>query len=132
MDLREITAREIMSTNLTTVKPTEKLSTVEVLMIKNNVGGLPVVLASNKLVGIITHRDIQISKSIIGAKVYKAQDLMSSNPVTATLDSKLPEIVKKMSGNDIERIPIVDESGRLQGIIVTKDIIESLANAFES
>ena len=131
MDLKGIVAKEIMSTDLTTVLPTEKLSTVEVLMIKNNVGGIPVVNESNKLIGIITHRDIQISKSIIGSKVYKAQDLMSSNPVTCTLDAMLPEIVKKMAENDIERIPIVNEESILQGIIVTKDIIETLANVFE-
>ena len=62
MDLNEITAAEIMSTELTTVDPEEKLSIAEVLMLKKNVGGLPVVRNGNELIGIITQRDIQFAK----------------------------------------------------------------------
>ena len=134
MDLNEITAAEIMSTELTTVDPEEKLSIAEVLMLKKNVGGLPVVRNGNELIGIITQRDIQFAKYAgvgVGEKIFKVIDLMSKNPITCVMDDKLPEIVKKMNHYNIERIPIVDESNHLVGIIVMKDVIRTIAKVFE-
>ena len=132
MKLREISAREIMSTKLTTVYPNEKISAVEIKMIKKKVGGLPVIdKNTEKLIGIITQRDIQLSKSLIGEGVFKADDLMSKNPVYCNPDAKLPEIVKKMTDNDIERIPIIDDKRNVIGIIVQGDVIDALALHFE-
>lgn len=131
MDLKEITATEIMSTDLTTVSANEKLSVAEITMIKKKVGGLPVVRENQSLIGIITVRDIQISRfSIIGNNAFHVEDLMSKNPITCQLEDKLPVIVKKMTDNDIERIPIVDENNRLAGIIVTRDIINTISLFF--
>ncbi len=56
---------------------------------------------------------------------------MSKNPITCVMDDKLPEIVKKMNHYNIERIPIVDESNHLVGIIVMKDVIRTIAKVFE-
>lgn len=125
--LQEITAEKMMSSNLTVVKEMEKISTAEILMIKKNVGGLPVVRNENELIGIITQRDIQLSHSIIGSAAFHVMDLMSKNPITCQLEDTLPVIVQKMVDNNIERIPIVTPNNRVVGIIVNKDIIQTLA-----
>jgi len=135
MELREITAGEIMSTDLTTTLPQEKLSIAEIMMLKKNVGGLPVVNEKKELVGIITQRDIQFAKFSgigVGEKVFKVDDLMTKNPIVCKPNDKLPVIVKKMNQHNIERIPIVDDGNRLVGIVVMKDIIHTLNNALES
>jgi len=131
--LKEITAGEIMSTVLTTISEDEKISTAEIKMIKKNVGGLPVVKENNVLVGIVTQRDIQLSKfSVLGNAAFHVSDIMSKNPVTATADEKMLSIVKKMTEYDIERIPVVDDNNKVVGIIVMKDIIHALASHLES
>jgi CBS domain-containing protein len=131
MDLRNIVAMDVMSKDITTTKPMEKVSTAEILMIKKNIGGLPVVSPdSQELIGILTQRDVQLSRSIIGTHVFHVDDLYSKNPVKAGLHESLPNIIKKMNDNNIERIPIVDEFNKVKGIIVTKDIISLLGKYF--
>jgi CBS domain-containing protein len=131
-ELTEITAAEIMSRDLAVITPLEKVTTAEITMIKNNIGGLPVVAPNtNKILGIITQRDIQLSRAVIGTAVFHVDDLYSKNPVTARKTDKIPDIIKKMRDNDIERIPIVNELNQVEGIIVHADIIKILGKVFE-
>ena len=61
-EFAQITAKQIMSRDVTAINPLEKVTTAEITLIKNNIGGLPVVAKdTNKLLGIITQRDIQLS-----------------------------------------------------------------------
>ncbi len=133
--LTSITARDIMSTELTVTIPMEKVSTAEIMMIKNKIGCLPVVNPnkpnSNDLIGILTHRDIQLSRSAIGTHAFHVDDLYSKNPVIATLDEPFPKIVQKMIDYDIERIPVVNGNNQIKGIIVASDIIRALGSYFE-
>ncbi|UYP48484.1 Homoserine O-acetyltransferase [Candidatus Lokiarchaeum ossiferum] len=131
MNLNTVLAKEIMSSAISTTTPMEKVSNAEILMIKKNIGGLPVVSAeTNQLIGILTQRDVQLSRSIIGTNVFHVDDLYSKNPVKALLDDPLPDIIKKMNDYNIERIPVVDENNFVQGIIVTQDIISLLGKYF--
>jgi tRNA nucleotidyltransferase (CCA-adding enzyme) len=133
--LTSITARDIMSTELTVTIPMEKVSTAEIMMIKNKIGCLPVVNPnkpnSNDLIGILTHRDIQLSRSAIGTHAFHVDDLYSKNPVIATLNEPFPKIVQKMIDYDIERIPVVNDNNQIKGIIVASDIIRALGSYFE-
>lgn len=132
--LTGITAQDIMSRELTTTVPMEKVSTAEIMMIKNKIGCLPVVNpnSNNDLIGILTHRDVQLSRSAIGTHAFHVDDLYSKNPVIAKLNEPFPKIVKKMLDNDIERIPVVNGNNQIKGIIVASDIIRALGSYFES
>jgi len=131
MDLKEMTAKDIMSTDITVIRPMEKVTTAEMMMIKKNIGGLPVVSDKEKLIGILTQRDIQLSRSIIGTEAFHVDDLYSKNPVKAEINENLPSIIKKMNENNIERIPIVNGNDHVVGIVVTKDIIKALGDYFQ-
>jgi IMP dehydrogenase len=131
MNLKEVTAKDIMSTDITVIKKMEKVTAAEIMMIKRNIGGLPVVSNSDKLIGIITQRDIQLSRSIIGTEAFHVDDLYSKNPVKATVDENFPSLIKKMNENNIERIPIVNGNDHVVGIVVTKDIIKALGEFFK-
>ena len=132
--LTSITAQDIMSSELTTTTPNEKVSTAEIMMIKNKIGCLPVINPnsnSNDLIGILTHRDIQLSRSAIGTHAFHVDDLFSKNPVIAKLNEPFPIIVRKMLEYDIERIPVVNGNNQIKGIIVASDIIRALGSYFE-
>ncbi len=132
IDLREITAQDIMSSEVRVISPKEKVSAAEITMIKKNIGGLPVVSdTTNELLGIITQRDIQLSRAVIGTQAFHVSDLYSKNPVTAYREEKLPTIIKKMQDHNIERIPIVDNEKHVQGIVVVADIIQLLGKFFK-
>lgn len=129
MDLKEISAEQIMSTDLTTVSPDEKLTTAEIMMIKKNIGGLPVVRPGNELIGIITQRDIQLSRfSVLSEGAFHVDDLMSKNPYCCKRTDKFPTIIQMMIDHNIERVPIVDDQNRCIGIIVPKDIIRAVSH----
>ncbi len=131
MNLKEVTAKDIMSTDITVTRRMEKITTAEMMMIKKNIGGLPVVSDSDQLIGILTQRDIVLSRSIIGTEAFHVDDLYSKNPVKATVDEDFPSIIKKMNENNIERIPIVNGNDHVVGIVVTKDIIQALGDFFQ-
>ena len=131
MNLKDVTAKDIMSTDITVTTRMEKVTAAEMMMIKRNIGGLPVVSDSDKLIGILTQRDIQLSRSIIGTEAFHVDDLYSKNPIKATINENLPSIIKKMNDNNIERIPIVNGNDHVVGIVVTKDIIKALGVFFQ-
>ncbi len=132
MDLHSITAKDIMSKEVTVVEPMEKLSKAEIIMIKKNIGGLPVVSPETKrLIGILTQRDVQLSRTIIGTDIFHVDDIYSKNPINGKIDDSLPKIIKKMNDNNIERIPIIDDREQVIGIVVTKDIIQALGRFFQ-
>ena len=101
-EFAQITAKQIMSRDVTAINPLEKVTTAEITLIKNNIGGLPVVAKdTNKLLGIITQRDIQLSRAVIGTKAFHVEDLYSKNPVTAKKEETIPQIIKKMRLNGL-------------------------------
>lgn len=133
MDLHSIKAQDIMSKDVTVVEPMEKLSVAEIIMIKKNIGGLPVISPeSKKLIGILTQRDVQLSRSIIGTEIFHVDDIYSKNPIRGNLNDDLAAIVKKMNEYNVERIPIIDSDEKVVGIVVTKDIIQTLGKYFQN
>lgn len=131
MDLKDVTAKDIMSADVTVIKRMEKVTAAEMMMIKRNIGGLPVVSDNDELTGMLTQRDIQLSRSIIGTEAFHVDDLYTRNPIRATVNENLPSIIKKMNDNNIERIPIVNGNDHVVGIVVTKDIIKALGDFFQ-
>ncbi|MHA1584282.1 MAG: CBS domain-containing protein [Promethearchaeota archaeon] len=128
----ELTAKDIMTKEITTITATEKVSAAEITMIKHNVGGLPVITEKSKeLIGIITQRDIQISKSIIGTEAFHISDIYSSNPVKVYSETPFPQIIHLMNDNNIERVPVVNDDNHVIGIIVNSDIVKALDHYFK-
>ena len=108
--------------NPVTVKPGNTVKDVEDLMEKYHISGLPVVDDEGKLVGIITRRDILFVEN----KALPVRELMTKEVVTAKEDINLEEAKKILMEKKIEKLPVVDEEGRLKGLITAKDIIKNL------
>lgn len=89
------------------------------IMKENKIGGIPVVDANNKLVGIVTNRDLRFQKNMSIPIV----DLMTKdNLVVAPVGTNLVQAEEILQDHKIEKLPVVDENGILKGLITFKDI----------
>lgn len=97
----------------------KKLSDALVLMERYRISGVPIVDEAHLLIGIITNRDIRFESD----ETKMIGDVMTKeNLVTAHVGITLPEAEKIMKKWKIEKLPLVDESGHLKGLITIKDI----------
>ena len=89
------------------------------LMAKYKISGVPICDDDNKLVGIITNRDMRF----LDDYSVKIEDVMTKdNLVTAPVGTTLSEAQEILRHHKIEKLPIVDGEGRLKGLITIKDI----------
>jgi IMP dehydrogenase len=91
------------------------------LMKEHKIGGIPVVNAQKVLVGIVTNRDLRFEKSM--SKPVK--DVMTKEKLITTTDTNLTTAEAILQEFKIEKLPVVDQSFRLIGLITYKDIIKS-------
>jgi len=89
------------------------------IMKEHKIGGIPVVTSDNKLVGIITNRDLRFQKDM--SKPI-AQVMTKENLITAPEGTTLKEAEEILQNHKIEKLPVVDENGFLSGLITFKDI----------
>lgn len=92
-----------------------------------NISGLPIVDDENKLVGIITNRDLKY----VAIDETPLSKVMKGNPITAKSGITLDEAKEILYTNRIEKLPIVDENNVLTGLVTIKDIdnVQSYPNA---
>ncbi len=89
------------------------------IMARYKISGVPIVDEEGKLIGIITNRDIKFE----GDMTKKIEDAMTKeNLVTAREGIDLVEAQQILKNHKIEKLPIVDEKGKLKGLITIKDI----------
>lgn len=95
----------------------------DALMGKFRISGVPIVDGKNKLVGIITNRDMRFLTDFN----TKIEDVMTKdNLITAPVGTTLEQAQEILRKNKIEKLPIVDENGILKGLITIKDIEKSV------
>jgi len=101
------------------VHPDATLAEAEVLMNEYKISGVPVVDGHNKLLGILTNRDMRFEKDM----KKLASEVMTKMPlITATKGISLDDAADIMHKNKIEKLPIIDEEGFLKGLVTIKDI----------
>ena len=120
-----IKVKDIMNQNIITI--TEQTSIVEAakLMAKHNIGFLPI-LNNDKLVGVITDRDI--IKNVINKEkdIYAAVKIaMTTNTITVNKNDDISIAITKMANNQIRRIIVIDKN-RIVGIISISDISNNI------
>jgi IMP dehydrogenase len=101
------------------VHPDATLADAEKLMNEYKISGVPVVDGHNKLLGILTNRDMRFEKDMR----KKASEVMTAMPlITAKKGISLDDAADIMHKNKIEKLPIIDDEGFLKGLITIKDI----------
>lgn len=117
---------ELMTANPVCCEPGDSIERVAGIMKRENVGAVPVVDSQEdkKLIGIVTDRDIVVKVVAEGTPLTRAtvRDAMSSDPSACRLDDDVEKAIALMSERQVRRMPVVDEGGRLHGIIAQADV----------
>jgi CBS domain-containing protein len=95
-------------------------------MKQHDVGSVPVVESqhSKRLLAMVTDRDLVVRVLADDRDVARATvgEAMSSSPVVCRVDDDVQKALQLMAERQLRRMPVVDQSGRLQGIIAQADI----------
>jgi CBS domain-containing protein len=148
------TVAEIMTPNPMTVKPETPLKEAISILAEHKISGLPVVNEQDQLVGIISENDlmwqetgvepppyIMLLDSVIylenpnryEKEIHKAlgqtvQDVMSDKPITITIDQSVKQAARLLHQKKIRRLPVINEQGKVVGILTQGDIIRAMAD----
>ena len=121
---------DVMTKDLTCCLPKDTAQMAAQAMKSKDIGAVPVVDSQDtrKLVGIITDRDLAL-KVVAGgldARQTSVEGIMSRNLVMCKLQDDLQRALDAMAHSQLRRIPVVDDQGRLTGIIAQADVATRL------
>ena len=121
--------KQIMTTDVRTVSPNDTIAKAASIMGQLNVGSVPVT-DNNRVVGIVTDRDIVLRSVAMGKDVnQKVSDIMTTNVKCIDPETDVHTAADIMAENQVRRLPVV-ESGRLVGIVAIGDL--AVENIFEN
>src|SRR5688500_5240461 len=115
---------EMMTRNVFTVSPDDRLIEAAGLMRLHDVGVLPVVGENNKVVGMVTDRDIVLRGVADGVDPHtmKVSEAMSVGSITVSQDQTVDEAAELMQRYQIRRLPVLDAAGTVVGIVSLGDV----------
>ena len=104
-----------------TLQPEATIKEALKLMKDNKIGGIPIVDHNNILLGILTNRDLRFEKNM----KKKVKEVMTSeNLVTGPGNTTLQKAELILQEHKIEKLPVIDKSGKLIGLITFRDIVQ--------
>ncbi len=117
---------EVMTREPACCEPGDSVGRVAGIMKREDVGSVPVGASheDKKLIGIVTDRDLVVKVLAEGVDMERAtvRDAMTPNPASCRENDPIEKAVKVMSERQVRRMPIVDDQGRLAGIIAQADV----------
>ena len=150
------TAADIMDSQVPSVAPGDDARTAIDLLAKTDMGAIPVVDGDRKVVGIVSESDLILGEeeselhlphylNIMGGIVFvgsmkgfeerlekafatKVSELMTSDPVVAHTYEKADRVAKKIAEKHHNHLPVVDEDGRLAGMVTRADALAALVD----
>ncbi len=99
------------------------LAQAEALMSRYHISGIPITDDDGRLVGILTNRD---TRFVIPGQQLVSEFMTSDELITAQVGTSLEEAKAILHQHRIEKLPLVDEDGRLKGLITVKDILKKI------
>jgi IMP dehydrogenase len=124
VDLVKRTQTGIIS-NPITIGPDATLEELDQVCGQYRVSGLPVVDASNTLLGIITNRDLRFVPVAEWASTKVNEVMTSESLITGSVGISRDEATRLLRKHKRERLPLIDEAGHLGGLITVKDFVKS-------
>ncbi len=143
---RSVHVKEVMTTEVAAVLRSTSIREVAELMARRRVSGVPVLNTDRSVVGVISERDFLrtmgdeqsatfmdvIADCLRGGKclaapmrIQCAEDIMTAPPVTVNPDTSVMEVANIMARQRINRVPVVDATGKLIGIASRADVVRS-------
>jgi len=117
--------KEIMSTNAKVCAPADNLSVAAGLMWENDCGVLPVVAEDEKVVGLITDRDICMAANLNNRNLWNiaVEDVISHKLFACKPEDDIHAALNTMQENKVRRLPVIGADGTLEGILSMNDIV---------
>jgi CBS domain-containing protein len=114
-----------MTTNVTSCHPGQNLAEVVENMWRFRCGAMPIVNDEGRVMGIITDRDMCIA---LGTRNLKASEITAADVAPARYfacrpDDDIHSALKTMAAQEVRRLPVTDEDGKLAGILSIDDIV---------
>ncbi|MFI5330058.1 MAG: CBS domain-containing protein [Desulfobaccales bacterium] len=143
---RAVTAQEIMTREVVSVRPDTPLAAVAEAMGSRGISGVPVLDDAGRVVGVISEKDFLThlgvaepqnfltlvasclqSKGCVALPIKQrlAADLMTSPAVTVSPEASVQDIAALFTGRGINRVPVTDPSGRLLGLVSRGDLVRA-------
>lgn len=126
------TVRDLMTPDPICCPPQTSLDAVARLMLENDCGAIPIIEneQSRRLVGIITDRDIvcRVVAQEIPPCSTMVHQVMTRDVATLRPEAKIEDCVRLMARHQVRRIPIVDASGAIVGIVAQADLARAGAD----
>ena len=117
---------EVMTKNPVCCTPTDVVSKAAQSMKKENVGSIPVIEneQTKKLVGIVTDRDLALKVVAVerDPRNTVVADVMTHKIITCRLEDDVQKAVEAMAEHQLRRMPVVDDQGKIVGIISQADV----------
>ncbi len=117
--------RDVMSSNPRTVSADQPVVEAARLMRDEDVGITPIV-EGDRLIGTLTDRDIVLRVIADGRdpQSVTAREIASTNLVTVDPQQELDEALRLMAHHQVRRLPVVEEDGRLVGVVAQADVAQ--------
>lgn len=115
-------AQNGMINNPVTIAPDKTVGDALRMMHDYKIGGIPVVEDSKRLIGIVTNRDLRFEQQM---NRPITEVMTSENLITTTCYNDMHEVMDTLQRYKIEKLPVVDDAGRLIGLITFNDITKA-------
>jgi IMP dehydrogenase len=114
-------AENVMIFDPITINPEATVAEALSLMAEYRIGGIPVVDVNGILKGIVTNRDLRFENN----RARKISEVMTTSLITTNHQTNLEAAARILQKHKIEKLPMVDENGKLMGLITYKDITKT-------
>ena len=154
--MAELTAADIMDAEVPSVTPEDDARAAIEVLAKQDLAAVPVVDADRKVVGIVSEADLVISEeesdlhlphflNIMGGVVFvesmkgfeerlnkafatQVSDLMTRDPIVAKTYQQVDRVARLIAEHHHNHLPVVDEDGRLAGLLTRADVLAALVS----
>jgi CBS domain-containing protein len=137
------TVGEVMTRDVYHVASDAPFKEITRKLVSSRVGALPVLSGDGRLIGIVSESDLLLKEAVRGctperppigwltsrrrrkAAARVAQDLMTSRPITISADARVDQAARRMLRHRVKHLPVIDETGRLVGIVSRSDLLKA-------
>ncbi len=116
---------DIMTRDVAIANENATMSMIAAIMYERGIGSVVIVDENNKPIGIVTERDIVYAVAKNLRRDAPAWSFMTENPVVVKESDLITEAMEKMRELNIRHLPVVNDEGKLVGMISFRDIVDS-------
>ncbi|MEV4946758.1 CBS domain-containing protein [Streptomyces sp. NPDC053755] len=138
---QRFTVADVMTEKVVAVRPGAQFKEIVAAMERWKVTAVPVVEGEGRVVGVVSEADLLLKEEFHDRRLglveqmrrldatakagsLRAEDLMTAPAVTVAPDAPLPQAARVMAAQHVKRLPVVDASGTIQGIVSRSDLLK--------